>query len=510
VLIFLAALPIAAILALMLLLRWPAARAGIVGLAIAFLVGLVAFGFGTRVQPQLGAARAGSGVLLEAAFVSLTILWIIYPALCLHHLQTRTGSMRALREALTRLSPDPRISVLLVAWFFALFAEGAAGFGTPVALAAPFLVGMGFGKVEAVAIALLGHCVGVSFGAVGTPVMPQVAVTGIPGIEIAGITALPHALLGGVMLAFLMHAVAGSEPVRARGLGGVAPWAAAAGLLFLLPFYAIARWVGPELPTLGGALTGGLLFVALVVAVRRWRGSNPAADQRPSRHGGALLRAAAPYLILVVLILATRLIPPVESVLRSITWQWSAFGAFRGSVQPLFHPGTALLVAFLVGAAVQGAPWRSMLAAMRDAAKQLVLVTVALLAMLGLARMMVHAGMVDVLATATAMVAGKAWPLLIPAVGALGTFVTGSATASNILLTDFQVAAAGELEIAALPAVGGQGFGAAVGNVICPHNVIAGGATVGLAGGEGEVIRRTLVPCLVYALLGGALLFVLI
>jgi lactate permease len=145
-------------------------------------------------------------------------------------------------------------------------------------------------------------------------------------------------------------------------------------------------------------------------------------------------------------------------------------------------------------------------AAAAAALRRLPLVAVALLAMLAVSRLMVHVGMVDALATAAASAFGSVWPLFVPAVGALGTFVTGSATASNILFTQFQQSTAVELGLPVLLVVAGQCFGAAVGNVICPHNVIAGGATVGLVGREGEVLRRTLLPGLSYALLGGGLL----
>jgi lactate permease len=142
---------------------------------------------------------------------------------------------------------------------------------------------------------------------------------------------------------------------------------------------------------------------------------------------------------------------------------------------------------------------------MRGAAAKLGAVTIALVAMLGLSRVMVHAGMIDALARAAATSVGSVWPVVAPFVGVLGTFVTGSATASNILFTDFQYATATRLELSPLGILGAQGFGAAVGNIICPHNIIAAGATVGSTGEEGEVLRRTLGVCLLYAFFGGLL-----
>jgi lactate permease len=213
----LAALPILIILVLMLGARWSAGRAGAVGLVLTFGIAWSVFGYGTRLYPELGMARATGGAVVEAVFIAATILWIIFPALCIHELQLRTGSIDVLRMAMGRLSNDPRIVALLVAWFFVLFIEGAAGFGTSVALAAPFLVSAGFGRVEAVAVALIGHAVGVSFGALGTPILPQMAVTEFSGLEIATATGIYHALLGWVLPLAAMWFVTRMLPPEQRG-----------------------------------------------------------------------------------------------------------------------------------------------------------------------------------------------------------------------------------------------------------------------------------------------------
>lgn len=494
----LAALPIVLVLALMIGLRWSAARAGIFGLALALLLAWNVYGLGRHTLPGLGPAGAAVGALAEALFTALTILWIVFPALCIHELQSRTGALDVLRAAMGRISGDPRILALLVAWFFVLFIEGAAGFGTPVALAAPFLVGAGFGRVTAVSIALIGHAVGVSFGAVGTPIIPQAAASGLAPQAIAAETATYHALLGWMMPLIVMFLAARTLPggVREKPLWG---WALTAALCFLLPYTLLAFLVGPELPTLGGALLGAALFIGLQrLFAGRGRQAGDAAD------AAALARAAAPYLVLIALVLATRLVPPLQQSLRAVelTWRHADFG---GSMQILYHPGTLLLASFALGAFWQRATAAQVGAALAAVAQRLMPVTLALVAMLGLSRVMVHAGMIDALAVAAAGAAAGSWPLFAPAIGALGTFVTGSATASNILFTEFQVATAQHLGLPVLPLVGAQGFGAAVGNIICPHNVIAAGATVHLVGREGEVLRRTFVPALVYVSAGGAL-----
>lgn len=498
----LAALPILIILTLMVGLRWSAANAGIAGLLVTFSIASAVFGYGTDVLPELGLTLATLGSLGEAAFITLTVLWIILPALCIHHLQLRTGAMDELRLALGRLSQDPRIAALLVAWFFVLFIEGAAGFGTPVALAAPFLVSAGFKRVEAVSMALIGHSVGVSFGAVGTPVLPQLAVTPFSPTEISAATGIYHGLLGWLMPLAVILLVTRGLPQERRPGRILWSWTLLAALLFLIPYHLISRFIGPELPTLGGSLFGGLTFIGALLLARKRSRSGPAARSRQDT--AVLLKAAAPYLALVALILVTRLVPPVRSALSAVSLQWQ-LEVFSGGIQILYHPGSMLFLSLLVGALWQRASLGDLRNAIHATLRQIVPVTVALLAMLGLSRLLVHAGMIEILAVAAADALGGGWPLFAPFVGALGTFVTGSATASNILFTDFQLATAERLGLSALALVGAQGFGAAVGNIICPHNIIAAGATVALSGREGDVLRQTFGVVLLYAFLGGLL-----
>jgi len=489
--------PVTLILVVMVGLRWPAARAGVAGLALTVPIAILVFGYGE----EAGTAPAVAGALAEALFIAATVLWIIFPALCIYELQLAGGAFDTLRGALVRISDDRRVLAILVAWFFALFVEGSAGFGTPVALAAPVLVGLGFPPLRALAVVLVAHSVGVSFGAVGTPVVPQVAATDLSALALSGATGILHAALGWIILAFAVHIAHGE-----RTAGGAPAWllTAIASAAFLAPFLAIAWFVGPELPTLAGALVGGFVFV---LAVRRLSPA-PATDNAGPTPA-ALVRAALPYLVLLALILATRLVPPLPEALRAIEigWEW---GDFSGSMQPLYHPGTLLVLGFLLGGLLQGRSGGDLASAAAKAARRLPMVIIALVAMLGLARLMVHAGMIDTLAVAAADSLGPVWPLAAPLVGVLGTFVTGSATASNILLTDFQAATATALGLPVLWLAAAQSFGAAVGNMVCPHNIVAGAATVGLQGKEGETLRLTILPCLVYAAAGGALVFAIV
>ena len=501
----LAIVPVAVVLVLMLGVGWSAARAGIVAAGIALVIAVWGFGFGGADDP-FGITGGIVGVLAEAGFISATVIAIIGPALGIHHLQQRTGATEQLQRALARLTPDPRVAALLIAWFFALFMEGAAGFGTPVALAAPFLVAAGFSPLMAVTAAMVGHAAGVSFGAVGTPVAAQVGITGIPGADIAAATAPYHVALGWVLVAVVVATISRAMPGERLW-----PWGMLAAVSFFAPFWLIAATIGPELPTLGGALVGALVFIGVRTTVQRRRApaaGPPGDDTDGERATMPTWVAAAPYLTLIGLVLVTRLVPPVDDALSGVEIAWTIDGGFAGSVRPLTHPALLLTLSFLTGVVVQRVGFDRARGAFWTATRQLVPVVVALLAMVTIARSMSQAGMTEELAL-TAAGAGAAWPLLSPLVGALGTFVTGSATASNILFTELQqeTAVASGFDVPML--VGAQGFGAAVGNIVCPHNVVAAAATVGLAGQEGSIMRRTFPTAVVYVALGGALAWLL-
>src|SRR6056297_371342 len=475
----LAALPLLLVLLAMGAGGMSAAAAGAIGLAIALILALSApgFGFDSDLVPALTATAA------EAGFSALTILWIIFPALALYEYQSRTGAIGRIRDALTGLTSDRRLQAILIAWFFGLFIEGAAGFGTPVALAAPLLAGLGYPPVRAVAIALLGHAAGVSFGAVGTPTLVQVDLTDLSPTAISGPVATMHAILGPILLLATLR-LAGDGALTARDLR----WGALAAVCFFVPSLAIAWTIGPELPSLGGAV-----FVWLLLR----------ADQGRPPDLRALLPDLMPYLLILALVLVTRLVGPLTEAVRAPAIAWELSGGFEGRFEPLYHPGTLLLAGLGIGAALTGrlGPARD---ALGPALERLLPVALALLAMLALSRVMVHGGLVTALADAAAAM-GTAWPLAAPLLGVAGTFVTGSATASNILFTELQTATADALDLPKAALAAAQGFGSAIGNVIAPHNIIAGSATVGLVHKEGEILRQTLAVAALYTALGGGL-----
>lgn len=548
----LAALPVAAILILMVGAKWSASLAGATAAFGAIILALTAFEYGQ--DDPFGPLEGVIGVLARAAWVAFTVMLIIGPALGVHHLQQRTGATAALEAGLARITPDPRVAALLIVWFFCLLIEGAAGFGTPVALAAPFLVAAGFKPVTAVVAAMVGHASAVPFAAVGTPTLAQLAIVDYAPRELSWAVA-PYMAVVGLVLAFVVARLVGTLLPTA---GPPWKWMAVAYAAFFVPNLLIARFVGPELPSLVGAIGGAVGFILIVrwAVSRRMRGDatgtgprltdeeiaadeqvresaeevierseeRRAADARAGLTGPvhtgpvhtvrreprmSVLSATAPYLVLVALVLLTRLVAPVREASQAWEVRWELFGHFSESIQPLYHPGLLLLVAFLAGAVWQRAAVRDVGLAFEKATYQVIPVFVALVAMVTVAFTMSESGMTTQLAVAAAG-AGAAWPLLSPFVGALGTFMTGSATASNILFTEFQDQTALSADLDPVPLMGAQGAGAAIGNLICPHNVVAAAATVGLSGREGQVLTQALPIAAVCLAIIGAMAWVIV
>ena len=333
----------------------------------------------------------------------------------------------------------------------------------------------------------------------------------------------------------------------------VAPLCLFAGAAFALPYVAAAWLIGPELPSLIAAMVGGGVVVATLKAgyfvpeaewefppreewPDHWVGSiEPGseevdADIDTAEAGSApdgnaagtpsmsLFRAWSPYLALVVLLVGTRVIDPVATFLQEgpgmeIAWEGILGTDIGGAIGWAYVPGTWLIVSALIAVPIFGMSRTEVTDAWREAAGQIVSPAIALVFVIAMVEIMLqtaaHPGaivdgsMIVVLASATASVLGGAYPFFAPVVGALGAFIAGSITVSNITFAAFQFEIAQELGLSTQLLVGAQSIGAAIGNVIAIHNVIAALATVGLVGNAGRVIRLNLIPLAYYLVAGG-------
>lgn len=525
--VFVAAIPILAALLFLVVLRWPARLAMPVCAAVTAMISAFPWG--------VSGARIAAATI-EGLWVTASILLIVFGALLFLDLLRRTGAIAVLQRSFGAISPDGRVQAVLVGWILGSFLEGAAGFGTPAAITAPLLIGLGFRPLSAVVVALVGDSTAVSFGAVGTPMIIGMGqgLAGAPAApEVADIArqiATADLVLGTVMPAILVLAVVFSRE-GARGLSvglAAAPFALTVGAAQAGGAWAVAHTLGPEFPSLVGPITG--LAMALLLVRTGWfipRSSwsvqaAPALDEvggearRPSA-----VRAFAPYgLLLAILIVSRAPVLPVGGWLRSVGVGMSDIlgTGLTARVEPLFSPGAAFLVCAALSAPLLRAGGSGLARAAVSAAGVTGQTAIALVAAIVTVRLFIHSGenaagldaMPLELADALAHAAGGVWPVVAPWVGALGSFIAGSATFSNMLFARLQLAVASDLGFAPAPILALQGIGSAAGNMVCVHNVVAACAVAGILGQEGSVIRRTALPMLAYLLLAGVVGWVMV
>ncbi len=485
--------PVLVVLVLMLGLKWGGSKAGAVSWFVAVIVAALFFGAGARLIAY---------TQVKAVLLTIDVLYIIWTALLLFHIADEAGAVRVIGQALPALTADRTLQGLLLGWLFASFLQGMGGFGVPVAVAAPLLVGLGFTPVQAVLMACLGHGWAVNFGSLATSFQTLMAVTNLPGELLAPESAV---LLGvssfgcGMLVALVANGW--KEMLRKTPL--VLLLSAVMGMAqYLLVTNGI--WT---LGATGGSIAGLLVGVALtrLPVYRGQAQDNRAAGEKPR----SLLVAFSAYLVLVVLAFALNLIPPVNRSLDSIffTLQFPALSTAGGfaiaaesgrKINIFGHPGAILTYASAIayfiyaraGYFKAGAPRRILDKVSRGAVNS----SLGIVSMVGMAVIMSHSGMTNLLAEGLSRSFGAlAYPVIAPFIGALGAFITGSNNNSNVLFAVLQMRTAELLGLSPTLILAAQTAGGSLGSVMAPAKVIVGCSTVGLGDHEGVVMGRILI-----------------
>lgn len=563
-----ALLPLAVVFVLLVALRWPAKRTMPIGYALTVLVALVYW----RVPVERVVAASFEGLAIAGM-----LLYIVFGALALLFALKHSGAVSAIRNGFRRISPDARIQAIIVAWTFGAFIEGAAGFGTPAAVAGPLLVILGFPPAAAVVASLTIQSTPVSFGCGGTPILLGVN-KGLAGQQavldfmarhgeffssvataenydrllflVGARVALIHGAIGTLIPLFVVCLLTRFYGARRSWRDGLEVWPFAlfGAAAFVVPYTLLGVFLGPQFPS----LVGGLVALGATVLAAKagwfqprepwtfppeeqwepeWRGSSASAPAHEQPRAMPLWLAWSPYVLVAVLLVATQLAqrwsPACKQWIDRANWQWTiqdtgqAATTILARFNPLSTPGTTFLLAALACLALHRMSWKRFGAALGESAQALGRATVALVFAVAMVRVFLQsnlnlsaemgsplAGMPAELAGAAAARLGAAWPAVAAVVGALGAFIAGSNTISNMTFALFQFETAlrigliglGPLWVVALQAVGG-----AAGNMICIHNVVTASATVGLSGREGDLIRKTLIPTVYYLVAAGAI-----
>ncbi len=534
-------LPILVTILLMTVFNWPAKKALPLAWAMYVLIGL----FVWKIDILTVTAQTLAGFLN-----SLDATLVIFGAILVMNTLKKSGAMNAINSGFSSVSSDKRIQAIIIGFMFGSFIEGAAGYGTPAALAGPLLVSLGFPTIAAATVALIFDSAAVSFGAVGTPViasMTQLNQTLVnSGIdpdayqaELTLWSAIPHVFFA-VFLPFVGIAILTKFYGKERSFRPafeVLPFALFAGLCFTLPYLLIALFLGPEFPSLFGAVIG---LVITVIAAKRgflvpkkkwdfpdvseWQESwKPRSLSIPENESGkkmSLIRAWLPYVIIALILIVTRIDAlGIKSILSDkLVLPITDILGVKGAsylFKPAYLPGIIpfALVALLT-IPIHKMNKKQVKEAWTDSLKQISSAAIAIAFGVALVQIMRNSateslpGMMTVMANLLSDIAGKAYVVIAPFIGVLGAFISGSNTVSNILFTNLQYDTALNLGLSTVSIVALQIVGGAIGNITCINNVVAACATVGTTGSEGKIIKTNILPMIIYTV--AALLAVLI
>ncbi|MFB7933068.1 L-lactate permease [Streptomyces sp. NPDC056039] len=492
-----AALPLVIVLVLLGGVRLRAHLAGLTGLLAAVLVAWLAYGM--PLGQTLSSAAQG------AVFGLFPILWIVVNALWVYRMTVRTRHFDILRRSFGRLSDDPRIQALVIAFCFGALLEALAGFGAPVAISAVMLVALGFDPVRAAVVALVANTAPVAFGAMGTPVVTLAQVTGLPLDSVASVVGRQTPLLALVVPLVLVWLVDGR-----RGLRETWVPALACGVAFAVAQFAASNYVSAQLADIGAALAGAGALAAVpharVPAAESVRASvltgarsEELDEEDPLRE---ILRAYAPYALIVV-IFSLAQIPALKDWLARTTqtYDWPFLNVAGPDGDPvsgnvftwpiLSTGGTLVLLAGICTAAVIGVHARVAVREWLATVHELRFAILTVTSVLALAYVMNLSGQAATIGHFVAA-AGAGLAFLSPVLGWFGVAVTGSDTSANALFGALQVTAARESGLSSDLLAAANSSGGVLGKMISPQNLTIACAAVGLAGREGDLLRKVL------------------
>ncbi|MCL5730318.1 MAG: L-lactate permease [Candidatus Pacearchaeota archaeon] len=459
---------------------------------------------------------------LKAFFMTTEIMLIIFGAVLLIEVLKQKRQVEVIQKLMSSISPDARIQAIIIAWFFGALIEGIAGFGTPAALAAPLLVSIGFSPLLAVTTALISNSIPVSFGAAGTPILIGLAPLNLSGTEIGQITNLTavfNSIAGLVIpIALVCLVIANSrEKKRFSGFVKTIPFILFSWIVFIVPYYLVAHFVGPELPSI---ITGlfGLVIISLAAHYRILTPKRAIVFKRVSQKTPEfwkVMKSILPYLLIIAFLALTRIIPLIKTSLSSINLSWNNIfnTGISYSFLPFYTPSFYFILSVIICFFIYKATGKDISISIKGAFSRIKIPFIALLFTIAFVQLLISSsnnasgieGIPALLAESISLVSKGAYILISPFIGAFGAFIAGSNTVSNLLFGLLQSTTAKALGLSAILIISLQVAGGAVGNMIAIHNVIAANSVVGLKDSEGKVIRKTIIIAIIYSLALGIL-----
>jgi lactate permease len=451
---------------------------------------------------------------VEGAMLALfPILWVIASALFVYNTTLITGSMEKIKNMLSRLSPDRRVQVLILAFAFGGFLEAVAGFGTAVAIPAAILVAMGFSPILAAAVCLIANTVPVAFGVLGVPVITLAQATSLPLDKLVVFTALQLIPLAVFLPFVLVYSITG----RVGEIKGVRVISLVSGVVFCLGQTLTAFFVGPELAAVVGSLSS---LSAIVILCKLFPIKNPwlfNGEKAIAVNSGAgispseAVKAWSPYIFVLIFIFAIKFIP-VLYIFNKYPFVLSRQFYFGTGGKPMTFQlatsaGTILFISAILGGFIQGASVKLLCAVFIKTVKQIRKTIATVISIVALAKIMGYSSMVGSIANTLAALIGRFFPVIAPLIGALGTFITGSDTSSNVLFGNLQKQTALNLGMNPEWLSAANATGAVAGKMISPQSIAIACSATDLTGKEGKILGTTIKYAIAFVIIMGLLVF---
>ncbi len=512
----LAALPVVVLLGLLAFFHVKAHWAAIAGLVSSLLVAIIVFGMPTKIA--LAAAANG------AAYGLFPIGWIVLTAIFVYDITVTTGKFEIVKQTIASLADDRRIQALLIAFSFGAFIEGAAGFGTPVAISAAMLIGLGFRPLLAAGVALIGNTAPVAFGALGTPIIALAKVTNLPLEDLSAMVGRQLPFFSLLIPFWLVWAMAGW-----KGMREVWPACLTAGASFALVQFLVSNYHGPWVVDIAGALAS---IFSLIVLLKVWQPRNvwrfEHEDQVAPQNAAPVvplnesLKAWMPWIILSVLVFMWGL-PQFKALLNGLS-------VFNYEV-PFLHKlvlrappvvavpkaedavftlnwlsatGTALMLTGIVSGLLLGLSPARLLKIFWGTFKRAQLSLVTIAAMMALGFTTRYGGLDATMGLAFAST-GFLFPFFSPLLGWLGVALTGSDTSSNVLFGNLQQITAERLGFSPVLAAASNSSGGVMGKMIDAQSIVVASMATGQKDGEGPILRYVFFHSVALAILVGLL-----
>lgn len=501
--ILLAALPVLLLIILMGFLKMPGDKSAILTLIATILIALFSCGFPL--------ADTGLSVVYGILKAFFPILFVIIMAIFSYNTLLHTGKMTLLQEQFTSVSSDQSVQVLLLTWGFGGLLEGMAGFGTAVAIPASILISLGFKPLFSATVSLIANSVPTGFGAIGIPVKVLAEQAGITDIQTLSANVVlqlsPLMLLIPFVILFL------TEP-NPKSLPKHILLSLIVGTVSLVTQYAAAIYMGAETPAIIGSIASIIvIFLYARITERKERKTKAS----PGHTFSESLKAWSVYGLILLLILLTSPLLPLRELLEPLLTTTFSFNIFDQGTEAdvlrtihiswLIDAGVILFIGSILGGWIQGARTSSLLKVLGHVIVQQRKTMITVCSLIALSSVMDFAGMIGTLATAVAAATGVFYPLFAPAIGSLGTFLTGSDTSSNILFGKLQSTVANSLGSDPNWMAAANTAGATGGKIISPQSIAIATSATGQQGQEGTIMKKAMPYALGYIIIAGLMVY---